>query len=98
MAVTPKASKKTIRAIAPKPAASGNPAPKNAAAVTITAACIKLWLMIKIAEARTMENLDARGATSNRFKKPNSRSNITGKPAFSAPAKAVKTITPAPRN
>ena len=87
-----------MRAIAHNPVKLGKPAPINAAAATITAAWSKLWLIIKIAEAKTIEKREAKGATNKRFKKPNSLSNITGKPAFKAPAKAVNTITPAARN
>ena len=48
-------------------------------------------------EDKTIDNLLAKGATSNLFKKPNSLSNIKGKPEFNAPLNAVKTISPAPK-
>ena len=48
-------------------------------------------------EDKTIDNLLARGATSNLFKNPNSLSNIRGNPEFNAPLNAVKTINPAPK-
>ena len=44
-----------------------------------------------------IDNLLVKGATNNLFKKPNSLSNISGKPEFKAPLNAVKTISPAPK-
>ena len=46
---------------------------------------------------KTIDNLLAKGATNNLFKKPNSLSNINGRPEFNAPLKAVNTINPAPK-
>ena len=45
-----------------------------------------------------MDNLLVKGATSNLLRNPNSLSNIKGRPEFRAPLKAVKTISPAPKN
>lgn len=46
---------------------------------------------------KTIDNLLVKGATNNLFKKPNSLSNISGKPEFNAPLNAVNTISPAPK-
>lgn len=48
-------------------------------------------------EDRTIDNLLDNGATNNLLRKPNSLSNIRGRPEFNAPLNAVNTINPAPK-
>ena len=60
-----------------------------------------LWTKLKMVmykkEDRTIDNLLDNGATNNLLRKPNSLSNIRGRPEFNAPLNAVNTINPAPK-
>lgn len=68
--------------------------PINNEAVTMNITCIKLIQVIKVAEDKIIEVLDIKGAVNKRFKNPNSRSNIKGRPELSAPVNDVKIIIP----
>ena len=58
---------------------------------------MKLKMVIYKNDDNTIDNLLVKGATNNLLRKPNSLSNISGKPEFKAPLNAVKTISPAPK-
>lgn len=94
-AVTPIVRIDRVRIAVNVPIPDGHPYPNNPAAIMMMILWIRLIAPMWATDARMTELLDRRGATRTLFKKPNSRSNITGSPAFRAPLNAVKTIRPA---